>query len=191
MIMFKKRSGPSSDKGFRAVKSNQDVESLTFADDGIYPNSHLPLIIYNQVFDGNPGVNPDIIEDVFDNNGWKHAWRNGIYSIHHYHSTAHEVLGIYLGWVKAQFGGPEGKTIKASAGDVIVVPAGVAHKNIQQSSDFKTIGAYPIGQTWDMNYGKPGERPQSDHNIQTVPMPKTDPVYGESGPMVTLWAKPA
>ncbi len=180
-----------SDKNFRLVKNRQDIESFTFVDDGIYPNNHLPLVIYHQVFDSNSNANPEMIEDVFDTNGWKSAWRNGLYNIHHYHSTAHEVLGIYRGWVQAQFGGPQGETFKATAGDVIVVPAGVAHKNIRQSTDFKTIGAYPIGQTWDMNYGKPGERPQSDRNIQSVYIPETDPVYGKSGPLVTLWASSA
>lgn len=185
------KNGLSPDKNFQSVKNHQDVESFTFVDDGIYPNSRLPLVIYHQVFNTNSNANPEIIEGVFHDNGWKHAWRNGLYNIHHYHSSAHEVLGIYRGWVKAQFGGPKGKIIKAGAGDVIVVPAGVAHKNTRQSSDFKTIGAYPNGQNWDMNYGKPGERPQSDRNIRNVPMPKSDPVFGISGPLLTLWTRSA
>ena len=73
------------------------------------------------------------------------------------------------------------------SGDVIIIPAGVAHKNVGSSSDFRCVGAYPLGQSWDMNYGKPGERPQADQNITKVPLPESDPVYGIDGPLVKSW----
>ena len=157
-------------------------------DDGTFPNNDkLPLLVYKNAIpipDQNPAA---AIERIFRENRWGGSWRNGIYSYHHYHSTAHEVLGIYGGKVRVQLGGPKGIIIEGKSGDVIIIPAGVAHKNLGSSSDFRCVGAYPPGQSWDMNYGKHGERPKADQNILKVPLPKTDPVYGDKGALITEW----
>jgi uncharacterized protein YjlB len=76
---------------------------------------------------------------------------------------------------------------KIHAGDVVIIPAGVAHKNLGASSDFGVVGAYPGGREWDMNYGRAGERPKSDETIASVPMPKADPIYGAGGPLFQYW----
>ena len=171
-----------------AADNNPQYRSFVFEDDGIYPNNaRLPLIVLQQVFKTAPDINPETIETVFNKNGWDSVWRNGLYAFHHYHSTAHEALGIYSGWVKAQLGGPGGETLTARAGDVIIIPAGVAHKNLDQSPDFSVVGAYPRGQAWDMMYGKPGERPWADEAIREVPLPTADPVFGEKGPLMQQW----
>lgn len=158
-------------------------------DDGTFPNNEkLPLIIYSQVLDLSQGNAASVMEQVLQANGWGNRWRNGIYTYHHYHSTAHEFIGIYRGTVKVELGGPEqGLEVDAKAGDVIIIPAGVAHKNLGASADFACIGAYPPGQNFDMNYGKEGERPQADKNIKQVPLPETDPVYGKNGSLMKLW----
>jgi uncharacterized protein YjlB len=170
------------------AKNEPKYESFIFHDDGIFPNNaKLPLIRLHQVFDARPEVPPANIEKTFRANGWGNSWLNGLYPFHHYHSTAHEALGIYGGWVKAQFGGPEGKVVNARAGDVIIVPAGVSHKNMDQSPDFRVVGAYPRGQMWDMNYGKAAERPKADENIKNVPLPATDPVFGKAGLLMRQW----
>ena len=75
----------------------------------------------------------------------------------------------------------------AEAGDVIIIPAGVSHKNLDQSPDFRCVGAYPKGQSPDMKYGNPTERPDADERIKKVPLPKTDPVFGKAGPLIRLW----
>lgn len=160
-----------------------NITSFVFHDDGTYPNNSLPLVFIKSA----GATDPSTIEKIFHENNWVNSWRNGLYSFHHYHSTAHEVLGIYSGWVKAQLGGPGGKIVTLEAGDVVIIPAGVAHKNIDQSPDFKVVGAYPIGQNPDMKYGKPGERPEADQNIQSVDLPEHDPVYGPTGPLMELW----
>jgi uncharacterized protein YjlB len=160
-----------------------NTTSFVFHDDGTYPNNSLPLVFMKSA----GATDPSTIEKIFHENNWVNSWRNGLYSFHHYHSTAHEALGIYSGWVKAQLGGPGGKIVTVEAGDVVIIPAGVAHKNIDQSPDFKVVGAYPIGQNPDMKYGKPGERPEADQNIQSVDLPEHDPVYGPTGPLMELW----
>ena len=75
-----------------------------------------------------------------------------------------------------------------AAGDVVVIPAGVAHRRLRSTPDFGVVGAYPQGQRWDMCYGKKGERPGTDRNIARVPDPGTDPVYGGEGPLLELWS---
>jgi uncharacterized protein YjlB len=170
------------------IDGNPDIFAQVIEDDGTYPNNErIPLLQYKKVFLLSERDAPEFIETTFSRNQWRGSWRNGIYPFHHYHSTAHEVLGIYQGTVRAQFGGDSGPIISAAAGDVILIPAGVAHKNIQSSFDFRVVGAYPDGQSWDMNYGKPDERPGADNNIRRVPLPTTDPLFGENGILFDHW----
>src|SRR5690606_16283649 len=94
-----------------------------FADDGQFPNSVLPAIVYRQAV--SPGeVSPEALEKLFDRNGWPSQWRAGVYDYHHYHSTAHECLGIAAGSARLQLGGPGGRSFSLKAGDVLVLPAG-------------------------------------------------------------------
>jgi uncharacterized protein YjlB len=158
--------------------------SHVFADDGTFPNSKLPALVYRGAL-ASPTAGG--FEELFEGHGWSSAWRNGLYTVHHYHSTAHEVLGIYQGRVTARLGGPRGLVLELQAGDVLVVPAGVAHKNEGASADFRVVGAYPVGTGPDMNYGKPGERPGTDRNIARVGLPARDPVHGGEGLLQRLW----
>ena len=164
------------------------VQTCILPDDGTFPNNEsLPLVLLRGVFNVREGISPDTLKKVFHQNDWENSWLDGLYDFHHYHSSAHEALGVFSGWVKGQFGGPGGEVMVARAGDVIIVPAGTAHKNLEQSTDFRVVGAYPHGQMWDMMYGKPGERPQADERIKKVPLPEKDPVFGVTGPLVQLW----
>jgi len=158
-------------------------------DDGTFPNNdRLPVIIYKSAIDLPDEDAATTLEEIFKVNHWENSWRNGIYDYHHYHSTAHEVLGVYQGQVKVQLGGPSGIVAQLKKGDVVVIPAGVAHKNVGSSEDFKCVGAYPSGQDYDMNYGKSGERPKTDKNIKKVPLPSMDPIFGFDGPLIKSWA---
>jgi len=160
-------------------------------DDGSIPNSHLPLLHYLKALDL-PDTEPAItIEKLFAANRWGRSWRNGIYTFHHYHSTAHEVLAVYAGQASVQLGGETGIKADLNRGDVVLIPAGVAHKNLGHSPDFAVVGAYPEGQTCDMCYGKPDERPEADKNIAAVPLPASDPVYGATGPLFQYWPRNA
>ena len=75
-------------------------------------------------------------------------------------------------------------------GDVVIIPAGVAHKNLGSTGDFGVVGAYPQRQIPDMNYGRPGERPRTDSNIRRIALPKADPVFGLAGPLMEKWGEP-
>jgi uncharacterized protein YjlB len=117
-------------------------------------------------------------EALFARHGWPPAWRAGLYEVHHYHSTAHEVLGIFSGWVRARLGGPEGVSVTLHAGDVVLIPAGVAHCNEGQSPDFRAVGAYPRGSRPDMRYGRERERATDAARVSALPAPDPDPVFG-------------
>ncbi|HMH33167.1 MAG TPA: hypothetical protein VK543_09075 [Puia sp.] len=154
-------------------------------DDGIFPNSTLPALIYLQAFEQ---AAPSVMERIFESNDWSNSWRDSIYPYHHYHSITHEVLGIYEGACDLILGGDHGVSCTVKAGDAIIIPAGVAHKNLSATENFKCIGAYPEGKSFDINYGRIGERPGTDKNIANVPLPDTDPVFGPEGNLLNFWS---
>lgn len=158
-----------------------------FADDGVFPNNRLPLLIYQAALEPQ-AVSPEAMERMFATNGWPPAWRSGIFPYHHYHSTAHEALGVAAGEAHLMLGGPQGREFDVIAGDVIVIPAGVGHRRLSSSADFLVVGAYPPGQDWDLLRGDPEDRPRADENIARVPLPNTDPVAGEGGPLLKAWS---
>ena len=49
------------------------------------------------------------------------------------------------GSAQVRFGGEDGELVGVTAGDVVVIPAGVAHACIEASDDFSVVGAYPDG----------------------------------------------
>ena len=164
------------------------VETWRLADDGTIPNNpDLPLLVYRQAVtlpDDDPAC---VFEALFTANGWPAAWRNGIFPFHHFHSTAHEALGVFSGSATARFGGESGIEATVAAGDVVIVPAGVGHKALEASPDLGIVGAYPAGTRPDMCRGAPGERPRSLHAIARVAMPGRDPLYGGDGPLRRHW----
>lgn len=158
---------------------NRDVETYQFEDDGGgIPNSRLPVLVYHGV---------DHCEAVFARHGWAGAWRDGIYSFHHFHSTAHEVLGVVAGSGSVVLGGPDGRAFSLQAGDVFVLPAGTGHCNAGSRRDPLVVGAYPGGMDWDLRRGDPAEREEVLANIRAVPLPEADPVFGADGPLVERW----
>ncbi|MGN6486035.1 MAG: hypothetical protein ACTHMX_16720 [Thermomicrobiales bacterium] len=150
-------------------------------------NPRLPVLVYRNgvaLDSDDPG---SAMEDHFQRNGWGYSWRNGIFNYHHFHSTAHEVLGVAAGTATVELGGPGGPRVEMQAGDVIVIPVGVALRNIGSSPDLIAVGAYPPGQVWDLNTGDADEHPRVERNIDRVALPTTDPVLGPDGPLLTHW----
>lgn len=168
-----------------AAKMNEP-KNLFFKDDGKIPNSKYPLLLYKNAFNDRGGSGASWLEKRFKTNNWTNSWRNGIYSFHHYHSTSHEVLGIYSGSALVHLGGEQGEKVQIEAGDIIVIPAGVGHKNLG-GENLGVVGAYPDGRSWDLNRGLPGERPQSDQNIAALPLPQMDPLLGKDGGLIDIW----
>ena len=151
-----------------------DAETRLLTDDGRFPNNvNLPLIVARRVLPPNCGA-PDF-EDLFRANGWVPAWRAGIFGFDHYHSSAHEVLGCFRGSACLQFGGAHNFRVNVCAGDAVVIPAGVAHRCVNEEQ-FLCVGAYPDGQSWDTCTGKAGERPEADRRIAALGSWASDPI---------------
>lgn len=162
------------------------MRAETFADDGVFPNNALPLLLYRAALPAGT-ASPEAFEELFAANGWPPQWRSVVFTYHHYHSTAHETLGVASGSAHLMLGGPHGREFDVSAGDAIVIPAGVVHRRLSSSSDFLVVGCYPPGQDWDLLRGDPSDRPDADRNIARVPLPATDPVGGREGGVMSLW----
>jgi uncharacterized protein YjlB len=166
-----------------------EVTEHLFEDDGRIPNNpNLPLLLYPRALEEGD-LSPLRAKELLAENGWGGAWVNGVFPYHHYHSTSHEVLAVVGGSASITFGGPEGETVEVVAGDVVVIPAGVGHRNGGSSGDFSVVGAYPRGQeNYDLRTGEEGERPGVLENIRNVALPEQDPLHGDRGPLVRRWA---
>jgi uncharacterized protein YjlB len=168
-------------------QSATQIERRLFDDDGTVPNnSRVPLVVYRGALDTGRDA-AAACEALFAQNGWSGGWRGGVYPYHHYHSTAHEALGIVAGSARVRFGGDDGEVVEVRAGDVVVIPAGVAHKGEAASPDLLIVGAYPGGKGPDMRVPGNSDRQQAIANIAAVPLPQTDPVGGAEGPIVEDW----
>jgi uncharacterized protein YjlB len=155
-----------------------------FDDAGAIPNSRLPVLVLHEV-DGARSARG--CAELFAGNGWLGAWVDGIYSFHHFHSTAHEVLGIVGGSASVLLGGPRGRRFDVARGDVLVLPAGTGHCNLGATADLLVVGAYPNGMWCDLRRGDPAEREEVLANIAAVPLPDSDPVHGTEGPLTEIW----
>ncbi len=163
--------------------------TLRFADDGLIPNNpRFALLLHRGAFDPS-GDRPEVTaEALFGANGWGGLWRNGVHPFHHYHSTCHEALAVARGWAEVLFGGDGGETVRLSAGDVAVLPAGTGHKRVAASDDLLVVGCYPPDQPYD-ELREDADRDAAAQRIAAVPTPATDPVFGSEGGLRTVWAR--
>ncbi len=170
---------PSREEALACVR--QTVPSrMKFRDDGYIPNNPaLPLLHYRKAVSFDRKHDPAaIMEAIFEAHGWGEAWRNGIYDFVHYHSIIHEVLGVARGSATLRLGGNKGRTVRVTAGDVIVVPAGVGHECLKQNKEFLVVGAYPPSGTYNECRGSYREHAKAVTSIGRVAIPKKNPVYG-------------
>lgn len=152
-----------------------DTLTRRLVDEGDIPNNpDLPLIVRR----GAATPDEDAIRTLFQAHGWGGAWVNGIYDFHHYHSTAHEVLGIARGEVEVQFGGRRGPVLRVATGDVVFIPAGVGHCLVGGGGGLSVVGAYPEGQDWDLRREGDPDREGVRQAVRAVPLPRRDPVTG-------------
>ena len=163
------------------------VEHFLLPPGPLIPNNpDLPVIIYRQSVAGESD-RATAFEATFERNGWRGIWRNGIYDYHHYHSGAHELLGIAGGKGEVVLGGPGGMEFAVAAGDCLLLPAGTGHCLLSADSDFLVIGAYPAGQHADMQTTSPDEGKLKA--IRDCPLPDRDPVDGAGSALAKLWRK--
>ncbi|MEG5262776.1 cupin domain-containing protein [Pseudomonas sp. JDS28PS106] len=162
-------------------------EALLFSDDGAVPNSRFPVLVYHLELTESADA-PAAFEALFARNGWPPLWRDGVFDYTHYHSNAHEVLGVASGEALLRLGGDQGQDIAVKAGDVLVLPAGTGHRRWRQSDDFVVVGAYPQGQEdYDIQCPEQADHAASLRRIAEVPFPERDPVAGEGGFLVQTW----
>ncbi|KAL6920659.1 hypothetical protein ACHAPO_004658 [Fusarium lateritium] len=199
----------------------------------LVPNSPRPLLHYKNVLakrQGTTHCDPAKVWDMFTKNGWDVEWifRYPQTQLSHFHSEAHECMAVLSGTATIRFGVGDtsedlqentygsswengGIELQAEAGDVFVIPAGVAHKtyNTKPEAEFKLMspgvghgieaddprqalseielsgytmmGAYNGG-NWD--FVKSG----GDYGKSwRVRKPKYDPVFGEVDGLVKSW----
>ncbi len=170
-----------------SVQEPEKVIHQIISRNELFPNNDdFPLLIYKQAFDVAAAI-PEQLQNHLKDNQWLNSWVDGIYDYHHYHSNTHETLVIISGHCTVQMGGDAGSSYEVHAGDVIIIPAGVAHKRLSGSADFKCIGAYPEGIEPNMNYGKKEEHPEVDKSIHSIGLPAYDPIFGKKGLLFEYW----
>ncbi|SDM46786.1 Uncharacterized protein YjlB [Fictibacillus solisalsi] len=161
-----------------------EVKTYFLEDDGFIPNNpRLPVLFYEGVL----SEKPQQAEEIFHSNNWLNSWQGGVYDFHHYHSNTHEALGVVSGFATVKIGGKSGEELQIHTGDVLVLPAGTGHMNVDSSADFQVAGAYPHGMDHNLMRGVDGERPRVLEEIGAVPLPETDPLFGTDGPLLQYW----
>jgi uncharacterized protein YjlB len=165
-----------------------DLRTYRFEDDGVIPNSALPVLVYPKVCAAE--VASTWLEQTFARHGWTNNWHDVVLPYDHFHSNTHEVLGVGRGSVSLKIGGAAGLVIDLSAGDVVILPAGVGHHAVSAHTDYEMVGGYPLGRAWDMRMGVAEERDEVLANLSNVDLPESDPVFGAQGPVLTSWHYP-
>ncbi|MGE0421293.1 MAG: cupin domain-containing protein [Reyranellaceae bacterium] len=181
--------GPSAPIPFADLRRPSEPLALHFAADREVPNNpRLPLVVYRDALRLDPAFDPAaIFEAAFAAHGWGSSWRNGIYPFRHFHTRAHEVLGIARGQARVEFGGAAGRQLEIKAGDVAILPAGTGHMRLEQSADLLVVGAYPRSSGIDQKRAGDMDIAAALADIAAVPDPPMDPVYGPQGPLRSLW----
>lgn len=165
-----------------------DVTSfLLERNDWVPNNPQLPVLVYSSAIALEGDDPAALFEQTFRANGWPPQFRYHVYDFHHYHTQGHEVLGIAQGHARLMLGGPGGREVQVSAGDVLLLPVGTGHCSLESSPDFLVVGAYPPGQQGDICTEAPNA--EQLQNLANVKFPQQDPVQGEQGALLQHWAR--
>lgn len=166
------------------------VEPIYLKESKPYPNNSLPVLYYENVLESvlDADYTGQDVKQLFQKNGYTGTWSDGIMDEHHFHSIAHEALACTEGELRVQFGGEDGVMLTVKKGDVLLLPAGTAHKKLEATDPHEIIGGYPINQsTYDFQYGDADDYDAIKAAIENVPHPQTDPVTGSPSLIEQYW----
>src|ERR1700760_881436 len=138
-----------SKHGFDAAKTEYEAFMLK-PHDWVPNNRTLPVVIYRRALMPDSGDLAAAFEILFERNAWPPQWRDGIFDYHHFHATAHEILGVTDGSAQVIIGGPGGRVVTIAAGDALLLPAGTGHCLQSFARHFQVVAGYPAGQQWDI-----------------------------------------
>jgi uncharacterized protein YjlB len=97
-------------------------EAYLFQTNGWVPNNpDKPVLLYRAVLPDTPDA-AAAVEQHFLARDWRPEWRGVVFDFHHYHSSAHEVLGCVSGHASIMMGGENGTTIELRKGDAVLIP---------------------------------------------------------------------
>lgn len=137
----------------------------------------LPAIVYKETVD---------VKSQFKQAGWKILFESSVFDYHHYHPNTHEAIGVLSGEATLMIGGESGQKQKITQGQVLLLPAGYGHRLLESTEDFKVALSYP--EQVDLKIETSiNDLSQVNSEINSVPLPKTDPVYNTQGPMFKEW----
>ena len=156
-----------------------DIYRLYTKDDGTFPNNEdYPTIIYKSAFHG---TESDGRKQIIASNKckWTSPWLWGIFTYHHYHTKAWELLLCVGGSATIQIGGSLGPATSISQGDLILIPPGVAHKQLDEKNDFALLGSYPSGGKFDASIDTLRGKPSTEdrERIKMSHVPECDPIF--------------
>lgn len=151
---------------------------------GIPNNPRHPAVLARNALGG---AHDDMaVRGLMEVNGWTGTWTWRVFDFHHFHPEAFEALAVASGTAVLMLGGRQGEEIEVEAGDVAILPPGFGHKQLSGSADFRICGAYPPGQEdYSVIRAEQGFDDARLREIEQVPVPESDPVWGKDGPMLT------
>ncbi|SIT47321.1 conserved hypothetical protein [Paraburkholderia ribeironis] len=173
-----------SKHAFDAAKTEYEAFMLD-PHDWVPNNRTLPVVIYRRALSPKSGNLAAAFEILFEHNAWPSQWRNSIFDYHHFHATAHEVLGVIDGSAQVIVGGPGGRVVTIAAGDALLLPAGTGHCLQSFERHFQVVAGYPEGQQWDIR--REALHPEEQAAMERLPFPALDPIDGKHGPLVEYW----
>lgn len=167
-----------------APSTPTEVRRISLSSDGHSPNSlphGLPALLWKEgasEFLSSAKINARLQE-----RGWSPQWTFPMFKESHYHSTTHELLTIFRGSATLLLGGTDDDVdksqdgeaharIEVQKGDVLLLPAGYAHRAIADRDGFCMIGSYPVGgKQWDSELRLQPADGVCFHAICHVPLP--------------------
>ncbi|WP_300597227.1 hypothetical protein [Niabella sp.] len=163
---------------------NPDI--FYFREDRLIPNSPHPLLVYRNFFDKEYEACESWLKKKFVTNKWFPFSGLQFFDVAYYYINTHIVLGVCSGEAKWQLGGTLGLTMIIEKGDVLVIPAGVALRHLESSTDFKITGASSLDVTPRIRKETSGNSKDAEQ-IAGIALPDTDPVLGTDDGLLAIW----